>query len=313
MKYNPTIMDELNKVKAHELQPTISETVSSFVPIVGLVILGVVALMSEAPLLWLLYLVVWGAYMWWRKHQGKGRDTGVQMDQAFESYFYYACQREIDYYSMCPAQQYKICVKLAWAAVQPPLFEPKPLDNDPWKSKFVTMHRMQPEHYVSMLPNDMYDYTQYFVELAYRFMVACYRLNVGDATICNFFETMAHNFWGIEQSKYAIKSDLPYSPYLPFVKYPIDPMQQFEICHFDYLQVDQKYGWTWKVWRMAEDKFKNEKSQQHEKIPYGDMELKEFDRIANHQALWESGKNDAHFIVQKRMMREEFSKVWLKK
>lgn len=313
MKYTPTMMDELNKEKARELQPTAGETAGSFVPIVALVVFGIIGLASNNPLMWFLYLVAWGVYLWWSKHEGSKSDIGNRMDEAFESYFYYATRREIDYYSMCPGQQYKVCVKLAWDAVQPPLFEPKPIDNDPWKAKFITLHRMQPENYVSMLPNDTYDYTQYFVELAYRFMVACYRLNIGDATICNFFETMAHNFWGIEQSKYATKSELPYSPHLPFVKYPIDPAQQFEICHFDYRQVDQKYGWTWKVWRMAEERFKKEKSQRYEKFPYDAMELKEFDRIANNKVLWEAGKNDAHFIVQKRMMREEFSKVWLKK
>ena len=50
MKYTPTMMDELNKEKARELQPTAGETAGSFVPIVALVVFGIIGLASNNPL-----------------------------------------------------------------------------------------------------------------------------------------------------------------------------------------------------------------------------------------------------------------------
>lgn len=312
MKYNPTIMDELNKAKAHSLQPTLEDTALSLGVLFVLVVFGTFCVVSQMPILWISYMVIFGYYLWWSKHQGRDKDPSRQMDRAFESYYRYAVQREIDYYSVCSGHQVRACKKLIWSAVIPPMFEPKPKDNDPWEFEYISVNRLLPENYVSILPNDVYDYTQYFVEIAYRFMVACYRLNIGEPKICNFYETLAKHLWGIEQTRYEEQTSLPYSPHIPFIKYPIDPVQQFEICHFDYRQVDHKYGWTWKVWRMAEERFNNEKHQ-HEIRPYHSSVLSEFNRISRMQLIWEGGNTDATFIIQQRMMREEFSKVWLKK
>ena len=83
MKYAPTMMDELNKEKARELQPTAGETVGSFVPIVALVVCGIIGIASNNPLMWFLCLVAWGVYLWWSKYEGSKSDIGNLMDEGF--------------------------------------------------------------------------------------------------------------------------------------------------------------------------------------------------------------------------------------
>ena len=306
MKYTPTTNDEWNKSRARALKPTPTETASYFGILIGLVLFLFVALISESPLLWILSLIAFGWYWIWQKKTAKQNDPTVMMEEAFEIYFKYAVDRVTEYYSISPAHQRLACAEVFNACVMPNSTPSIDITTDLWEGTNLYNGLLNPEDYVTQYPNGYYDYTMYFSEVAYRFMVACYRLNLGEAKIVNFAESMAYRLYGTGNKSDMKEFMIVNEPYNPCNTYPIDPEQGAELRFFDYRRAHDRNGWIWKAWVLASKRFTDD-SKKHPRVLYNKQTMAEYERMWNMQESWNAKTNDAHFINQKRIMRQNFS------
>lgn len=197
-------------------------------------------------------------------------------DKIFVEWFDIVKERHMKYYGDDPNKEWKLCNMVAVRAVNAVAFNNDWKESSPWLASRISYDSslFDVDKLIKDEGNGYYDYTDYFVRLAYFFMVACHREQIEQPKVCNWAECIAYTFFGfgkktgmldlscLAPSEQEMKSRLANDPNKnkPFGDKMIAPWQRREFNEFDYRKVDDdESGWIWDVWHAALKMFQEQK------------------------------------------------------